>query len=67
MRPSGTISGTAEGDRIQVRADSPGFTANLSLITHGDRQSVSDQNAGPERRHQGRDDQLAPPRLGGSD
>jgi hypothetical protein len=37
---SGTISGTAEGDRIQVRADSPGFTANLSLTTHGNRQSV---------------------------
>jgi hypothetical protein len=37
---SGTISGTAEGDRIQVRADSPGFSANLTLTTHGNRQSV---------------------------
>lgn len=36
----GTISGTAEGERIQVRADSPGFSANLSLTTHGNRQSV---------------------------
>ncbi|HTT49049.1 MAG TPA: hypothetical protein VMG39_13740 [Pseudolabrys sp.] len=47
---SGTISGTAEGDRIQVRAEAPGFTANLSLITRGDRQSVSirtpDQSSG---------------------
>lgn len=37
---AGTISGTADGDRIQVRADSPGFSANLSLTTHGNRQSV---------------------------
>lgn len=36
----GTISGTAEGERVQVRADSPGFSANLSLTTHGNRQSV---------------------------
>ena len=46
----GTISGTAAGDRIQVRAESIGFTANLSLITHGGRQSVlirtADPNAG---------------------
>ena len=31
---------TAEGERVQVRADSPGFSANLSLTTHGNRQSV---------------------------
>jgi hypothetical protein len=47
---AGTISGTAEGDQIQVRAESVGFTANLSLATHGSRQSVSirtlDPNAG---------------------
>ena len=47
---AGTISGTAEGDQIQVRAESVGFTANLSLVTHGSRQSVSirtlDPNAG---------------------
>ena len=46
----GTISGTAEGDHIQVRAESPGFTATLGLATHGDRQSVlirtADPNAG---------------------
>lgn len=36
----GTIAGAAEGDRIQVRAESPGFSANLSLTTHGNRQSV---------------------------
>lgn len=46
----GTISGTADGDHIQARAESPGFTATLSLVTHGNRQSVSirtpDPNAG---------------------
>jgi hypothetical protein len=46
----GTISGTAEGGHIQVRAESPGFTATLGLTTQGDRQSVvirtADPNAG---------------------
>ena len=46
----GTISGTAEGDHIHARAESPGFTATLSLATHGNRQSVviktADPNAG---------------------
>jgi hypothetical protein len=37
---AGTISGTAEGDRIQVRADSVGFSANLALTTRGDHQTV---------------------------
>ena len=36
----GTISGTAEGDHIHVRAESIAFTANLTLATHGTRQSV---------------------------
>ena len=44
---AGTISGTAEGDRIQVRADSPGFSANLALITHGDHQTVSIRTPDP--------------------
>jgi hypothetical protein len=43
----GTISGTAEGDQIQVRAESPGFTASLSMVTHGDRQSVVIRTADP--------------------
>lgn len=37
---AGTIAGTADGDRIQVHAESPGFAANMSLVTRGDRQSV---------------------------
>ena len=44
---AGTISGTAEGDRVQVHAESPGFSANLSLVTHGDRQSVSIRTPDP--------------------
>ena len=38
---AGTISGKAEGDRIQVLATSPLFTAELTLVTRGNRQSVS--------------------------
>ncbi len=44
---AGTVSGTADGDHIQVHAESPGFTANLSLVTHGDRQSVSIRTPDP--------------------
>jgi hypothetical protein len=38
---AGTISGRAEGDRFQVIARSPSFTATLTLLTHGGRQSVT--------------------------
>jgi hypothetical protein len=37
---AGKISGTAEGDRINVEADSAAFTASLSLVTRGDKQAV---------------------------
>ena len=37
---AGTLSGTADGDRIQVHAVSAGFSANLALTTRGDHQSV---------------------------
>jgi hypothetical protein len=37
---AGKISGTAEGDRIDVVADSSAFTASLALTTRGDKQSV---------------------------
>ena len=37
---AGTISGNAEGDRIQVLATSSLFTAELTLVTRGNRQSV---------------------------
>ena len=44
----GTISGTADGDHIQVRAESPGFTATLSMTTRGNRQSVVIRTANPD-------------------
>lgn len=37
---AGTITGSAEGDRIQVRATGAGFSADLTLITRGNRQSI---------------------------
>jgi len=36
----GTISGRADGDHFQVLAKSQSFSASLTLITHGGRQSV---------------------------
>ncbi|MDB5605960.1 MAG: hypothetical protein JWP25_2860 [Bradyrhizobium sp.] len=38
---SGTISGRAAGGRIEASARSESFSANLSLTTHGNRQTVS--------------------------
>jgi len=37
---AGKISGTAEGDHIDVEADGAAFSASLAMITRGDRQSV---------------------------
>jgi hypothetical protein len=37
---AGKISGTANGDHIEVVAESAAFSASLALTTHGDRQSV---------------------------
>jgi hypothetical protein len=38
---AGTISGKAEGDRFHVVATGPAFTADLTLVTHGNKQSVT--------------------------
>src|SRR6266851_2002547 len=38
---SGTLEGRAAGDRIEVAATGQSFSANLSLTTHGNRQTVS--------------------------
>ena len=38
---SGTIEGRAVGDHIEAAATGPGFSANLSLTTHGRRQMVT--------------------------
>jgi hypothetical protein len=37
---SGTLSGRGGGDRFSVLASGPSFSANLTLATHGNRQSV---------------------------
>jgi hypothetical protein len=37
---AGTIAGRADGDHFQVLANGPSFSATLTLITHGGRQSV---------------------------
>jgi hypothetical protein len=38
---AGQVSGTANGDQIDVRVDGQTFSALLSLTTRGDRQSIS--------------------------
>jgi hypothetical protein len=38
---SGTLQGRASGGRIAVVVDAPGFSAHLTLITTGNKQSVS--------------------------
>src|SRR5664279_919552 len=38
---AGTLSGKADGDHFGVLAKGPSFTANLTLTTRGDRQSVT--------------------------
>ena len=37
---AGTISGKTDGDRFEVQAKGPSFSAHLTLITRSDRQSV---------------------------
>jgi hypothetical protein len=37
---SGSLQGRGSNGNFQVVASSPGFTANLTLTTHGNRQSV---------------------------
>lgn len=37
---SGSITGKARDDRFEVLAKSPSFTATLTLVTRGDRQSI---------------------------
>ncbi len=38
---SGTLQGRANGGRIAVTVDAPGFSANLTLTTTGNKQSIS--------------------------
>ena len=45
---AGTITGRANGNQIQAQASSAGFSANLSLTTKGNRQSVTIQPQGTD-------------------
>src|SRR5216684_8830021 len=38
---NGSLRGRASGDRITVFVEAAGFSANLTLTTHGSRQSIS--------------------------
>lgn len=44
----GTISGTASGESIRVKAEAGSFTANLNLTTHSERQTVTIRTANPD-------------------
>ena len=50
---SGTISGKADGDRFQVVARGPAFTATLTVVTRGNRQSVTIQSQDDKTRVKG--------------
>lgn len=50
---AGTISGRADGDRFQVVARGPSFTATLTLVTRGNRQSVTIQSQDEQTRVKG--------------
>jgi len=44
----GVLYGRVQGNRMQVNANGPGFMANVSLVTEGDRQSVTVNAQGSE-------------------
>jgi len=47
LNTGGTLAGRADGERIGVVASSPSFSANLTLITRGSRQSVAIKSRDP--------------------
>lgn len=53
MNAGGQLSGRAEGDRIRVVANSQSFTAALTLVTNGHRQTVQIQSQQPDSRIKG--------------
>jgi hypothetical protein len=44
----GTISGTSSGNRLDLRANSPTFSAFLAMVTRSNQQSISIQSPGSE-------------------
>lgn len=53
MNAGGQLSGHAEGDRIRVVANSQAFSAALTLVTNGRRQTVSIEAQQPDSRIKG--------------
>lgn len=45
---TGGLSGTLKGGDVQARIESPGFNADLSLVTNGNRQTVTLNTQGTE-------------------
>ena len=50
---SGTIEGRAAGDHVEAAARGQNFSANLSLTTRGNRQTVSIRPQQGARHHRG--------------
>jgi hypothetical protein len=46
---TGSLTGRASSGQIQARVDSPGFSANLTVTTRGNRQSVTIESQGELR------------------
>jgi hypothetical protein len=53
MNAGGQLTGRAEGDRIQVVANGQTFTAALTLVTKGERQTVTIQSQLPDSKVKG--------------
>jgi hypothetical protein len=49
----GRMTGTAKGDRFQVQAQGPGYSAQFTLLTRGNRQSVTIRSSDPTSKVQG--------------
>lgn len=53
LNTGGQLAGSAQGDRIRVVANSQSFSATLTLVTHGDQQSVTIQSQQPDSKVKG--------------
>lgn len=50
---AGNLSGTAQGNRVNVLASSPAFSATLNVVTNGSKQTVSIRAKDPQSTLQG--------------
>jgi hypothetical protein len=53
LNTGGRLSGTARGDQIQIVANSPSFSAMLTLVTQGNKQNVTIQSQQPDAKIKG--------------